>query len=48
MKDNMAAHKRLNISLHPLELKKLDEIAKKHEETRSGMLARLIQEYKEK
>ena len=48
MKDDMATHKRLNISLHPLEIKKLDQIAKEYQETRSGAIARLIQEFQEK
>ena len=45
MQENMATHKRINITLHPIELEKLDRIADKHQETRSGMLARLIQEF---
>ena len=44
---NMASHKRINITIHPIELEKLDKIAKDHNETRSGMIARLIQNYKE-
>jgi len=46
---NMATRKRLNITLHPTEIKKLDRIRNSIEggETRSGMIARLIQEYKE-
>ena len=47
MQENMATHKRINITIHPIELQKLDKIAEKHEETRSGMIARLIQEYKD-
>jgi len=46
MIEKMATHKRLQISLHPIEIEKLDKIAKEHDETRSGMIARLIQEYK--
>jgi len=46
--NEMATRKRINITLHPIELKKLDSIAKKHKETRSGMLTRLIQEYEDK
>jgi len=45
MQENMATHKRINITIHPLELEKLDKIAKQHQETRSGMIARLIQEH---
>ncbi len=45
--DNMATHKRINITIHPIELEKLDQIAKKNQETRSGMIKRLIQEYEE-
>lgn len=41
----MATHKRINITLHPEDLKKLDRIAKERDHTRSGMIARLIQEY---
>lgn len=44
--NTMATHKRINITIHPIELKKLDEIAKEYGETRSGMISRLIQEYK--
>lgn len=44
---DMASHVRINITIHPIELKKLDEIAKKNNETRSGMIQRLIQDYKE-
>lgn len=47
MQENMATHKRINITMHPIELEKLDRISKKHQETRSGMIARLIQEYAE-
>ena len=43
----MATRERINITLHPIELKKLDRIAKIYKETRSGMLTRLIQEYHE-
>ena len=43
----MVTHKRINITLHPIELKKLDKIAKQHNETRSGMITRLIQDYKQ-
>jgi anaerobic glycerol-3-phosphate dehydrogenase len=46
MNENMAIHKRLNISLHPIEIEKLDQLAKQNNETRSGMIARLIQERK--
>ena len=42
---NMASHKRINITIHPIELEKLDQICKKHDETRSGMIQRLIQSY---
>ena len=48
MQENMATHKRINITIHPIELKKLDRIAKKHNETRSGMITRLIQNHDEK
>ena len=44
----MATHKRVNISLHPEDLEKLDKIAKKRNHTRSGMITRLIQEYEDK
>lgn len=46
--DNMATHKRINITIHPIELKKLDEIVKENNETRSGMITRLIQNYQDK
>lgn len=45
-KNNMATHKRINITIHPIELDKLDLIAKENNETRSGMITRLIQQYK--
>ena len=48
MQENMATHKRINITLHPIEIEKLDQIAKKHKETRSGMITRLIQEHENK
>ena len=47
-KNNMATHKRINITIHPIELNKLKAIAKKNNETISGMITRLIQEYKQK
>ena len=47
MEVNMATHKRVNISLHPEDLERLDKIAEKRKHTRSSMIARLIQEYKE-
>lgn len=40
-----AIRKRINITLHPIELKKLDKMANANEETRSGMLSRLIMGY---
>jgi metal-responsive CopG/Arc/MetJ family transcriptional regulator len=40
-----AIRKRINITLHPIELKKLDKMANANEETRSGMFSRLIMEY---
>ena len=46
--ENMATRKRINVSLHPIEIEKLDKIAKDHKETRSGMFTRIIQEYQEK
>jgi len=42
----MATYKRITITMHPLEIEKLDQIAKENEETRSGMISRLIQGYK--
>jgi hypothetical protein len=42
---NMATHKRITITIHPIELKKIKEIAKKNNETISGMIQRLIQNY---
>jgi hypothetical protein len=41
------AKKRISISLHPIELAKLDRIGDEYGETRSGMLIRLIQEFPE-
>jgi len=45
--DKMSTHKKINISIHQIELDKLDRLKTKHNETRSGMITRLIQEYKE-
>jgi len=45
--DIMATYKRLNITMHPIEIEKLDKLAKKHNETRSGMIRRLIDAYDE-
>ena len=41
----MATHKRINITIHPIELEKLKKIAEKNNETISGMIQRLIQDY---
>ena len=41
----MAAYKRITITIHPIELEKLKQIAKKNDETISGMISRLIQNY---
>jgi len=48
MKDNMATHKRLTITMHPLEIEKLKKIAKENQETVSGMITRFVMEYKKK
>ena len=48
MKDNIATHRKVTITLHPLEIEKLKKIAKDNGETFSGMIARLIYEYKGK
>ena len=42
---NMATHKRITITLHPIEIEKLERITKKNNETLSGMIARLIHDY---
>jgi hypothetical protein len=44
-KKNRTTKKRINISIHPIELAKLDQIADEYGETRSGMLTRIIQEF---
>ncbi len=44
----MAVFKKITITLHPIEIKKLERIAKKNQETKSGMIARLIKDYNEK
>ena len=41
----MAVYKKMTITLHPIEIEKLERIAKQNKETKSGMIARLIQEY---
>jgi len=43
MNEGMATHKRINITMHPIEIEKLDKIAKRYNESRSGMISRLIQ-----
>ena len=43
----MAVYKRMTITLHPKELDKLERIRKQNKETKSGMIARLIQNYEE-
>jgi hypothetical protein len=48
MTDNMGIYKKIMITLHPIEIEKLKRIAKDKQETTSGMIARLIQDYKEK
>jgi anaerobic glycerol-3-phosphate dehydrogenase len=45
--DSMATHKKINISIHQIELNKLDRLKQKFNETRSGMITRLIQEHEE-
>jgi hypothetical protein len=44
----MAVYKKMTITLHPKEIEKLERIRKQNEETKSGMISRLIQEYHEK
>lgn len=52
--DENMTHKRLNITLHPEDIEKLDKICtdrdfmKDGKPKRSTMIAKLIQEYKEK
>lgn len=48
MNENMAVFKKVTITLHPIEIEKLDKIAKQNQETKSGMIARLIKDYKVK
>jgi len=45
--DNMV-RKRITITIHDIELTKLKKIAKQNKESISGMITRLIQQYKEK
>ena len=37
---------RINITIHKIEIKRLDEIRKEYNESRSGMITRLIQNFK--
>lgn len=46
-RDEKMPHKRLNITLHPEDIKKLDRICKQRNYKRSTMIAKLIQEYDE-
>jgi len=48
MNENMAVFKKVTITLHPIEIEKLDKIAKQNQETKSGMIARLIKDYQDK
>ena len=43
----MAVYKKMTITLHRNEIEKLDRNREKNKETKSGMIARLIQEYTE-
>ena len=51
--DENMTHKRLNITLHPEDIEKLDRICKKRDYLKNGkpkrstMISRLIQEYNE-
>ena len=45
MSDEMSTHKKVTITLHPIEIAKLKKIAESNNETVSGMVARLIQNY---
>ena len=47
MIEGMSTHKRINITIHPIELDKIDKLAKKYGETRSGMISRIIQQFEE-
>lgn len=47
IESDMSTYIRINITIHPIELKKLDQIARDNNETRSGMIQRLIRNYKE-
>jgi metal-responsive CopG/Arc/MetJ family transcriptional regulator len=47
MSKDMAVYRRITITLHPIELEKLDRIAKDNDETKSGMVARLIRNFAE-
>ena len=48
MIDTMAVFKKVTITLHPIEIKKLETIAEQNQETKSGMIARLIKDYNKK
>ena len=43
---NNMVRKRITITIHQIELSKLKKIAKENKETVSGMISRLIQQYK--
>jgi len=45
--ESMATHRKVTITLHPLEIEKLKKIAKSNGEAHSGMIARLIHDYKD-
>jgi len=47
MKDKMGVSKKVTITMHPIEIEKAKRIAKKNQETFSGMISRLIHDYKE-
>jgi macrodomain Ter protein organizer (MatP/YcbG family) len=47
MTEEMSTHKKVTITLHPIEIEKVKKIAKECGETFSGMIARLIHDFKE-
>lgn len=44
---DMSVYKRINITIHPIELEKLKRISRLNKETVSGMISRLIKDYHE-
>lgn len=48
MNSDMATHKKITITMHPIDIEELRKVAKENGETFSGMITRLLHYYKER